>query len=127
MTVVRFVSPLSRTTRESMSKWRRMTDELAPQGVVFLGVCDHLADWKRMQALMGDDAPPFSIARDRPPSKGRLPLGAMAGEYGVRMWPTNVVIDRAGRVRAAGIEEARIAEVVGRLMAEPMDTPASDS
>ena len=51
----------------------------------------------------------------------------MAGEYGIRMWPTNVVIDRAGRVRAAGIEEARIAEVVGRLMAEPMDTPASDS
>jgi cytochrome c biogenesis protein CcmG/thiol:disulfide interchange protein DsbE len=127
VTVVRFVSPLSRTTRESMSRWRRMSDEFKPQGVVFLGVCDHLADWKRMQALMGDDEPPFSIARDRPPAKGRLPLGATAGEYGVRMWPTNVVIDRAGRVRAAGIEEVRIAEVVGRLMAEPMDAPSSDS
>jgi thiol-disulfide isomerase/thioredoxin len=128
VTVVRFVSPLSRTTRESMSKWRKMSAELGPQGVVFMGVCDHLADWQRMQALMGDQDPPFPIARDRPPSDGRLPLGAMANQYGVRMWPTNVVIDRAGRVRAAGIEEARIPEVVGRLMAEPMDAaPPSDS
>ena len=125
--VIRFVSPLSRTTRESMSKWRDMSAELGPQGVVFLGVCDHLADWQRMEALMGDQAPPFPIARDRPPSKGRLPLGVMAAEYGVRMWPTNVVVDRAGRVRAAGIEEARIPEVVGRLMAEPMTALPSDS
>ena len=80
-----------------------------------------------MQALMGDQDPPFPIARDRPPSDGRLPLGAMAAEYGVRMWPTNVVVDRAGRVRAAGIEEARILDVVGRLMAEPMTALPSDS
>ena len=127
VTVLRFVSPISSRVRTAIPAWRRMTERLSPQGVVFLGVCDHLADWKRMGTMVGDEGPPFPIARDLPPENAGVPLGRLATAYGVRRWPTTVVIDRSGRVRAAGIEEGRVAEVVGRLLAEPIDSPADDS
>lgn len=118
VTVLRFLSPLSRGTRESMDAWRKTAKELGPQGVVFVGVCDHLTDWERMRVLLGDEAPPFPIARDAEPADSRLPLGATATAYGVRMWPTTVVIDRSGKVRAAGIDETRLQPVLEKLMAE---------
>ena len=121
VTVLRFVSPLSRATRESISRWRKLSTRLAPQGVLFVGVCDHLGDWERMQALFDGEPPPFSIARDVAPESGELPLGVTASRYGVRMWPTTVVIDRSGRVRAAGLDEKRLIEVIEKLMAEPIE------
>jgi thiol-disulfide isomerase/thioredoxin len=121
VTVLRFMSPLSRRTRESMAAWRKTASELGPQGVIFIGVCDHLADWERMRMLLGDEEPPFPIARDAEPTDSRLPLGATATAYGVRMWPTTVVIDRSGRVRAAGIDEAQLQPVLEKLMAEPIN------
>jgi hypothetical protein len=95
--------------------------------VAFVGVCDHLADWKRMRTMLGEAGPPFPIARDLPPEGAGPPLGRLATKYGVRRWPTTVVIDRNGRVRAAGIDDARVAEVVGRLLAEPIEAPSGDS
>ena len=127
VTVLRFVSPVSRRVRTAMPEWRRTTEQLAPQGVVFLGVCDHLADWKRMRTMLGEAGPPFPIARDLPPEESGLPLGRLASSYGIRGWPTTVIIDRNGRVRAAGIDDARVAEVVGRLLAEPIESSAGDS
>ena len=121
VTVLRFLSPLSRMTRESMGRWRKTTGELGPQGVTFLGVCDHLADWDRMKALVGEGGPPFPIARDVAPDDEALPLGVTAASYGVRMWPTTVVIDRSGRVRAAGIDERHLGKVIEKLMAEPIE------
>jgi thiol-disulfide isomerase/thioredoxin len=121
VTVLRFVSPLSRSTREAMPAWRKTTARLEPQGVRFVGICDHLADWERMQALIGEDAPPFPIARDVAPGEGELPLGVTASSYGVRMWPTTVVIDRSGRVRAAGIDERHLDTIIEKLMAEPIE------
>ena len=102
-------------------------EKLAPQGVAFLGVCDHLADWKRMRTMLGEEGPPFPIARDLPPEEAGVPLGRLASAYGVRGWPTTVVIDRNGRVRAAGLDDSKVAEVVGRLLAEPIDAPSGDS
>ena len=110
-----------------MPEWRRTSEQLAPQGVVFLGICDHLADWKRMRTMLGEEGPPFPIARDLPPETAGLPLGRLASAYGVRRWPTTVVIDRSGRVRAAGIDDAHVAEVVGRLLAEPIEPSSDDS
>ena len=121
VTVLRFVSPLSRTTRESMGKWRKTSREFGPQGVLFLGICDHLADWDRMKSLVGEDGAPFPIARDVAPEGEGLPLGVTASSYGVRMWPTTVVIDRSGRVRAAGIDERHLGAVIEKLMAEPIE------
>ena len=121
VTVVRFVSPLSKDTRASMSQWKKTSEKLGSQGVVFMGICDHLAHWERMKSLVDEGALPFPIARDTAPEEGALPLGLTATAYGVRMWPTTVVIDRSGRVRAAGIEEERLQAVLEKLMAEPLD------
>jgi hypothetical protein len=123
VTVVRFMSPLSKATRESMGRWKKTADELRPQGVVFVGVCDHLSDWDRMKAMFGEEEPPFPVACDLAPRAGEdtVPLGVTATAYGIRMWPTTVVIDRAGRVRAAGVREEQLQTVLDKLMAEPLD------
>lgn len=122
VTVIRFVSPDSRSTRQSMPRWTKTAQELGPQGVVFIGVCDHLSDWKAMEALLRGKEPPFPIARDADPAKdSTLPLGATATAYGVRGWPTTIVIDRSGRVRAAGLKEAHLAAVIDTLMAEQIE------
>jgi thiol-disulfide isomerase/thioredoxin len=122
VTVIRFVSPDSLSTRQSMPRWTRTAEKLGPQGVVFIGICDHLADWKAMEALLRGKEPPFPIAQDADPAKDSLvPLGATATAYGVRGWPTTVVIDRSGRVRAAGVKEAHLTAVIDTLMAEQID------
>lgn len=125
VTVVRFISPLSKGTRDMLPRWRKTTGQLQEQGVVFLGICDHLADWDRMKALFGDDGAPFPVTCDRAPDPGdedALPLGVTATAYGVRNWPATVVIDRNGRVRAAGVREDRLQLVLDKLMAEPITT-----
>lgn len=124
VTVVFFMSPLSKATREVMGRWKKTAGELRPHGVVFIGVCDHLADWDLMKALFGKEDPAFPVAFDLAPDadeENALPLGVTATAYGIRMWPTTVVIDRAGRVRAAGVREEQLRAVVDKLMAEPMD------
>ena len=90
--------------------------------MIFVGVCDHLADWKKMDALFGGEPPAFPVARDaKPPTGSRVPLGATAAAYGVRLWPTTVVIDRAGRVRAAGLRDEQLRGVIDKLMDEPLE------
>jgi thiol-disulfide isomerase/thioredoxin len=120
VTVVRFIAPGNTATMEGLSDWKTLTDSMAPHGVVFLGVCDYYCDWKQMQELIGDQPPPFPIARDQAPEAGQLPLGRTATAYGVLMWPTTVVIDRNGRVRAAGLREQHLQAVIEKLMSEPI-------
>ena len=122
VTVVRFVFPDSVATRRAMPGWKKTAQKLGPQGVVFIGICDHLADWKLMEALMRGKKPPFPIGLDALPDKNtNFPLGVTATAYGIRGWPTTVVIDRSGRVRAAGIKDAHLEEVIDTLMSEQID------
>jgi hypothetical protein len=68
---------------------------------------------------------PFPVAHDAaPPAESRLPLGATATAFGVRMYPTSVVVDRAGRVRAAGLRPEHVRAVAMKLMAERLEAPA---
>jgi len=124
VTVLRFMSPMSKMTRNAIDTWKKTSKEMSPQGVVFLGVCDHMADWERMKSLLGEESEvPFSVVCDVPPKdeEGVLPLGVTATAYGVRMWPTTVVIDRSGHVRAVGLREEQLSSVIDKLMAEPID------
>ena len=124
--VLRFLSPVSRATRVALPAWRKTAKEFQPQGVAFLGICDHLTDWDRMNAMLGKGAPPFAVGRDKAPTldegENPMPLGVTATRYGIRGWPTTIVIDRSGRVRAAGIQEKHLREVVEKLLAEPSGT-----
>jgi thiol-disulfide isomerase/thioredoxin len=122
VTVIRFISPDSTATQTRLPAWSKVAKELSRQGVLFVGVCDHLADWKQMQKMMGEEKPAFAVALDAAPDPEKtLPLGATAIAYGVRGWPTTIVIDRKGTVRAAGLQDAKLRTVIDKLMAESMD------
>ncbi len=127
ITVVHFISPAARGAKESLSKWSAQAKSLGPHGVQFIGVCDHLCDWQAMQDLAEEAHSPIPIVRDRAPDEDQLPMGRTAAAYGVRLWPTTVIIDRAGRVRAAGINETHLEEVVNTLMVEPINAKPEGS
>ena len=126
ITVVRFLAPLNLETRQALPAWKKTADSLTPHGVVFLGICDYQCKWADMQSLVETETTPFPITRDQAPEEDGLPLGRTALTYGVRIWPTTVVIDRAGHVRAAGIKEDHLQAVIETLMAEPGDLPPGD-
>ncbi|MDP6986974.1 MAG: TlpA disulfide reductase family protein [Phycisphaerales bacterium] len=123
ITIVRFISPATADIQDKMAGWADAARSLSPHGVRVLGVCDPLCDWDAMQALV-DTTPAFPIVRDQAPEEGSAPLGRTAAAYGVRLWPTAVVIDRNGRLRAAGIDDTHLTAVIEKLMVEPMDTLA---
>ncbi len=129
--VVHFLAPWSRRSRELLPALARQAADLRQQGVVVIGVSDHEAPLEATAALLAGGpgaADTFLLARDAAPAEdARLPLGRTAAAYGVRMWPMSVLIDRAGRVRAAGIRPERIPEAVARLMAERLEVPAPDA
>ncbi|MCH2133761.1 MAG: TlpA family protein disulfide reductase [Phycisphaerales bacterium] len=127
ITVVRFMAPLNRGTRKFLPKWQKTAKAMAPHGVVFVGICDHFCNWTDMQALVEAETTNFPIARDHAPEEGSIPLGRTATNFGVRMWPTTIVIDRSGRVRAAGIKDEHLKPIIEKLMAEPADTEGTPS
>ena len=123
ITVLRFMAPDNRGTRNAMKEWRRTAESMSPHGIVFLGICDHFCDWSLMQNMFTEQKPPFPIVRDHSPESGSLPLGRTANSFGVRMWPTTIVIDRNGKVRAAGIKDGHLQAIIEKIIAEPGDQP----
>lgn len=126
--ILRFLSPTDKRTAASLKAWHTQARELAPHGVLTIGICDPKADWERLRTLAVDTpggAMPIALDRlpepaaDGPPP---LPMGALAGACGVRLWPTSVIIDRNGTVRAAGLDDQHVKTVVTTLLAEPATT-----
>ena len=94
VTVVRFVFPDSVATRRAMPGWKKTAQKLGPQGVVFIGICDHLADWKLMEALMRGKKPPFPIGLDALPDKNtNFPTWC----YGNGLWHSWLAHNRGDR------------------------------
>lgn len=119
VTVLRFISPDLAAARRLVLPWSKAARELGPQGVVFLGICDFETDFDASAAVLKRLRFPFPVALDAPPQEGAmLPLGATAAAYGVRGWPTTIVIDRSGYVRAAGIKDKHLKAVIEKLLAE---------
>lgn len=126
VTVLRFISPDLDAARRQSLAWSKAARELSPQGVVFLGICDSETDPKANKEALKRLRLPFPIAIDAPSPRGSLlPLGATATAYGVRGWPTTIVIDRSGRVRAAGIKDNHLKAVVDKLLAEQVQKEPS--
>ena len=50
-------------------------------------------------------------------------MGATIGAYGVRYVPATVVIDRTGKVRAAGVKINKVKEIASKLLAENTSKP----
>jgi len=90
--------------------------EHGDEGLVFLGIHDSNAGWNDAPQVVKDRKINYAVAKDK---NG----GPSARAFAVQFWPTYVVIDRAGVVRAAGLVPNRVADVVKALLAE--DAPAA--
>jgi thiol-disulfide isomerase/thioredoxin len=79
--------------------------------LVFIGVHDSNAGFERAAQVVKEKKINYPVAKD----KG----GASTKAYSLQFWPTYVVIDREGVVRAAGLTPNNVAKVVEMLLGEP--------
>ena len=88
--------------------------------LVFIGVHDSNAGWDSADKVAKDKKINYTLAKDK---SG----GPSAKAYAVQFWPTYVVIDRAGIVRAAGLMPNHVADVVEMLLKEAAPAGGSAS
>ncbi len=83
--------------------------------LAFIGVHDSNAGWDKAPQAVKSKSINYPVAQD---------TGASAKDYHVSFWPTYVVIDHEGIVRAAGLMPNHVAAVVEMLLAT---TPSTGS
>jgi thiol-disulfide isomerase/thioredoxin len=91
---------------------RRLVEEYTAQGFAFIGIHDGLRGLDRLDSLVKEHNVLCSIGIDD---------GTKSVEsWHVAFWPTYVVIDRTGIVRAVGLYPEYVPTVVRKLIAEPV-------
>ena len=142
--VVQFVQP---GVRYSVRAWQTAMEAAAPfvrQGATLITVGDTRTDWEAIQALAGEVELEMTFIDDSeaellPETESMTDeeraeviqlnrmrkRGALHTAFGAIHGPTTVVIDRAGRIRAAGLRPERLPEVINTLMAERLETPTA--
>lgn len=135
--VVTFVNPSLSVSLAALEKIAPLEKELSSQGVVFLAVADGKGGeeaWKKVGELAKAKSFAFPIGRDLVEKKraadakaGAEPTATSvtASAFGVEFPPATIIIDRAGKIRAAGVKTDKIKTVVEKLLAERVqDAPA---
>lgn len=91
---------------------RRLVEEYTAQGFAFIGIHDGLRGLDRLDSLVEEQNVLCSIGVDD---------GTKSAEaWRVSFWPTYVVIDRTGIVRAVGLYPKYVPTVVRKLIAQPV-------
>jgi thiol-disulfide isomerase/thioredoxin len=120
--VLTFVSPTLGMSLAELDKLAPVRKELSPQGVVFLGVCDGRAAWEKMREYASGrslDMPLMHDGVEKRTENGKdVEVSATASAFGVKLFPATLVIDRAGRVRAAGVRADKVQAIVEQLLGE---------
>lgn len=86
-------------------------------GLVFIGVHDANAGFDKAAGVVRDKKINYPVAKD----KG----GKSTKNFNLQFWPTYVVIDREGMVRAAGLIPSNVSKVVEMLLKEAAPATAS--
>jgi thiol-disulfide isomerase/thioredoxin len=94
----------------------KLVSDRTDDGLVFIGVHDSNSGWQNAARTVKDKKVNYAIAKDKAG-------GPSAAAYKVQFWPTYVVIDREGTVRAAGLMPGHVKDVVDLLLKEA--TPAA--
>jgi thiol-disulfide isomerase/thioredoxin len=92
----------------------KLVNEYKDKGMVFIGVHDGNSGTEEAPGVVQKKGINYPIAID----KAAKPLSTTAAAYNVQFWPTYVVIDRSGNVRAAGLTPNHVEDVVKALLAE---------
>ena len=77
--------------------------------LAFIGIHDSNSGWNNASQVVQSKGINYPVAQDK---------GASAKAYKLLFWPTYVVIDHEGIVRAAGLMPSHVAEVVEMLLAK---------
>ncbi len=129
VTVLTFVTPSLGVSLTELDKMGAIEKEFGSQGVVFIGVCDGRAPWNKMEEHAKAKAVTMPIVQDAvesKPGEGGKPMNvsATATAFGVQHYPAIVVIDRAGKIRAAGVKQAKVKAVIEKLLSEQVKDEA---
>lgn len=125
--VMQFFSPQGAESMRQLAELATLAPEFAPQGVVIMGVCDARMKWtaaksaieaKKIAIPVMQDGTVAVIAGKPAP----ITMGTTAASLGVRLAPTTVIIDRTGKVRAAGVRVDKVKDIVNAILAEPLPT-----
>ncbi len=124
--VLQFVKPEFALSLMQLDTLAPVAKRYGDQGVTFVAVCDARSDWDAMKRAATSRKIAMPIAQDVALPKGKAGAGVIADALGVSFAPVTVVVDRAGTVRAAGLKTEHLADVLDRLLAEPMPSPSTD-
>lgn len=92
----------------SIPKNIEMVDEFKDD-LVFIGIHSSASGWDNAADMVEDRNINYPVVLD---------TGDTGSDYGVNAFPTYVVIDRAGIVRAAGVQPSHVKQIVKQLIAE---------
>ena len=130
--VMQFFSPQGDASMKQLQEVAELAPEFAPQGVVIMGVCDARSKWpaakkaieaKKMTIPVMQDGAVAVVAGSQSP----IMLGTTSAAMGVRLAPTTVIIDRNGKVRAAGVRPDKVKEMINTILAEPISATNTPS
>ncbi|MCI0363120.1 MAG: TlpA family protein disulfide reductase [Phycisphaerales bacterium] len=88
----------------------KLVNKYKDQGLVVIGVHDAVRGADRMAAIAAENKINYPLAVDAGEATARA--------YQISFWPTYVVIDRDGVIRAAGLDPASVENVVKKLLDE---------
>ncbi len=123
--VLAFIAPGATGTRDAKAL-SALADKWAMSDVNVLGICDAAAKWdaftkvanaqKLTFSVMHDVLPAASSGDDKPEAKLNPKRGNLADALGIKTFPTYIVIDAEGTIRAAGLKPDRLDEVVDAVV-----------
>lgn len=122
--VVTFVSPVLDVSMGELEKLTPARKEFASQGVVFVGVADGRTNdmaWGKLGERLKTKKLDVPVMRDAVEGASVPKNNVTAGAFGVTHYPATFVIDRAGRVRAAGVRADKVKPIIEKLLAEGAD------
>lgn len=129
VTVVHFLSSASAVSLRELDKLAPIEKDLSSQGVAFVGVCDGRASWDKMKKEAETRKLSLPVLHDTPAAKDTgslVPRGPIASGFAVNFYPATIVLDRTGKVRAAGVRVDKLKAVVDKLLAERVPEPATE-
>lgn len=123
--VLAFIAP-GATGMKDAKALNKLADKWAMSDVNVLGVCDAAAKWdafsrvasvqKLTFSVMHDALPASSPDDDKPEARLNPKRGNLADALGVKNFPTYIVIDAEGVIRAAGLKPDRLDEVIDTVL-----------
>ncbi len=130
VTVIHFLSPASAVSLRELDKLAPIEKDLSSQGVTFVGICDGRASWDKMKNEAESRKLALPILHDTPATKDRgalVPRGPNASNFAVNFYPATIILDRTGKVRAAGVRTDKLKSVVDKLLAERLPDGATET